>query len=114
MDNSALIKEIIECRDFANDYMDESGGLMTRDKRANDLWHTIYSELSAGKPGLLGAMLGRAEQSQCVSHACMRFSIGSISASPISRQRWRFGNTPRARPYTFSATLWVILWRMSF
>jgi len=31
------------------------------DEKARRLWHEIYPELSAGKPGLLGAIIGRAE-----------------------------------------------------
>jgi len=36
-------------------------GEMTRDDGAKGLWREIYGGLSAGKPGLLGAMTGRAE-----------------------------------------------------
>ena len=34
---------------------------MTRDAQARATWHACYGELSAGKPGLLGAVLSRAE-----------------------------------------------------
>lgn len=32
-----------------------------RDEEARELWHKVYHELSAGKPGLVGAVLSRAE-----------------------------------------------------
>jgi hypothetical protein len=35
--------------------------LMRRDEEARELWRVVYEELSEGKPGLTGAMLGRAE-----------------------------------------------------
>ena len=34
---------------------------LTRDKDARLLWHDIYPQLSGGRPGLLGAVTGRAE-----------------------------------------------------
>ena len=43
---------------------------MTRDARARDTWHAFYGELSAGKPGLLGAVLSRAEP-QTMRLACL-------------------------------------------
>ncbi|MFZ2643539.1 MAG: DUF3987 domain-containing protein [Verrucomicrobiia bacterium] len=36
-------------------------GELRRDNEAADLWRSIYHELSAGKPGLFGAVIGRAE-----------------------------------------------------
>jgi Protein of unknown function (DUF3987) len=36
-------------------------GPITRSEAANRLWHRRYSRLSAGRPGLLGAMTARAE-----------------------------------------------------
>ena len=33
----------------------------TREPSARDLWHQVYPDLSEGKPGLLGAMIARAE-----------------------------------------------------
>lgn len=35
--------------------------LLKRDDTAREIWHAIYHDLSTGKPGLLGAMTGRAE-----------------------------------------------------
>jgi hypothetical protein len=34
---------------------------LNRDEVAKALWHSVYRELSQGYPGMLGAMLGRAE-----------------------------------------------------
>jgi hypothetical protein len=36
-------------------------GMMSRDAEARELWYAEYERLSSGKPGLLGAMLSRAE-----------------------------------------------------
>lgn len=36
-------------------------GRVERDPAARDLWHTVYPELSEGRPGLVGALTGRAE-----------------------------------------------------
>jgi hypothetical protein len=34
---------------------------MARDEQARKVWHAVYEELSEGKPGMAGALLGRAE-----------------------------------------------------
>jgi hypothetical protein len=34
---------------------------MARDGRAREVWHAVYESLSEGKPGMAGALLGRAE-----------------------------------------------------
>ena len=39
----------------------QSVGEMNRDAAARDLWHEVYATLSAGQPGLFGAMTARAE-----------------------------------------------------
>jgi hypothetical protein len=36
-------------------------GEIRRDEEARKLWHAVYRDLSEGKPGLLGGMVGRAE-----------------------------------------------------
>ena len=41
-----------------------------RDPEARDLWHEVYEELSEGRPGLFGAMTGRAE-AQVTRLACL-------------------------------------------
>jgi hypothetical protein len=45
-------------------------GRMTRDENARQLWHAIYDKLSEGQPGLLGAVLSRAE-AQVLRIACV-------------------------------------------
>src|SRR5262249_7386599 len=35
--------------------------LMTLDDEARDLWWDVYADLSEGKPGLVGSVMGRAE-----------------------------------------------------
>jgi len=45
-------------------------GRMERDQEARALWHEVYPELSEGKPGLLGAMIARAE-AQVMRLACL-------------------------------------------
>ena len=34
---------------------------LVRDGEAREMWHAVYAELSEGRPGLLGAVVGRAE-----------------------------------------------------
>jgi hypothetical protein len=36
-------------------------GVMRRDPRAREIWHSVYRALSEGKPGMVGALLARAE-----------------------------------------------------
>jgi hypothetical protein len=38
-----------------------NAGVMHRDEEARELWRAVYGELSEGKPGLSGDMLGRGE-----------------------------------------------------
>jgi hypothetical protein len=45
-------------------------GEIQRDPTARKLWHQIYGDLSAGKPGLVGAVLSRAE-AQTMRLACL-------------------------------------------
>jgi hypothetical protein len=54
-------------------------GRMKRDRAAGQAWHEVYGELSAGKPGLLGAVLGRAE-AQTMRLACV-FAL--LDESPL-------------------------------
>jgi hypothetical protein len=39
----------------------QAGAAMRRDDEARELWHSVYGELSARRPGLLGAVLSRSE-----------------------------------------------------
>lgn len=63
--NKNLIKEMQHAAHFAQNH-----GELRRDEEARDLWHKVYGELSEGKPGLVGAMLGRAE-AQVMRVACL-------------------------------------------
>jgi hypothetical protein len=45
-------------------------GEMHRDEDAKQLWHEVYEELSAGHPGMLGALTSRAE-AQTMWLACL-------------------------------------------
>jgi hypothetical protein len=47
-----------------------AAGEVTRDERARAQWREVYSELSEGKPGLLGAVTSRAE-AQVMRLACL-------------------------------------------
>ncbi|MBI2842380.1 MAG: DUF3987 domain-containing protein [Armatimonadetes bacterium] len=47
-----------------------SVGEMKRDEEARQLWREVYPDLSEGKPGLLGAMIARAE-AQVMRLACV-------------------------------------------
>ena len=53
---TALARDLGEAIDFARRV-----GLVERDDGARRLWHQVYPRLSAGRPGLLGAITGRAE-----------------------------------------------------
>jgi len=60
-----IIKLLREAVDFGR-----RTGLMQRDHEARQLWHDVYPDLSEGKPGLLGAMIARAE-AQVMRLACL-------------------------------------------
>ena len=51
-----VVAELRSAVDFAKDFVE-----ITRDPEARKLWHEIYPDLSEGKPGMLGAITGRAE-----------------------------------------------------
>jgi hypothetical protein len=53
---SPILQRLGEAIAFAR-----SVGEMRRSEEARDIWLTVYPELSEGQPGLLGAMLSRAE-----------------------------------------------------
>src|SRR5262245_27012822 len=56
VDFSGLTKRLADAMDFAR-----RAGELSRDADARKLWHRVYPQLSEGSPGLLGAMLARAE-----------------------------------------------------
>ena len=51
-----VIAELQAAVDFAKDFVE-----ISRDLEAKKLWHQDYPALSEGKPGMLGAITGRAE-----------------------------------------------------
>jgi hypothetical protein len=55
-----------------HDVIDHAAGVgeVVRDDQAADLWRRVYPDLSAGRPGLLGAVLARAE-AQVMRLACV-------------------------------------------
>jgi hypothetical protein len=55
---------------------------VVRDDDARSIWRAIYSDLSAGKPGLTGAMLGRAEAH--VMRLAMIYAL--LDCSPMIRR----------------------------
>jgi hypothetical protein len=60
-----LARRLTVAVDFA-----KTGGELTRDLEATDLWRRIYPHLSTPRPGLVGAILGRAE-AQVMRLACL-------------------------------------------
>ena len=69
----ALSRRLAEAVEFAR-----SAGELKRDAEARDAWHTVYEPLSKGKPGLAGALLGRAE-AQTMRLACA-YALLDLSA----------------------------------
>jgi hypothetical protein len=53
-------------------------GELRRDPPASQRWHQVYGTLSAGRPGMLGAMTGRAE-AQVMRLACL-YALGDMSS----------------------------------
>src|SRR5262245_45377948 len=51
-----VVAELRSTVNFAKDFVE-----ISRDPEAKKLWHEIYPNLSEGKPGMLGAIIGRAE-----------------------------------------------------
>ena len=60
-----LVSELESAINFASTPLE-----LKRDKEAKELWHHIYPELSQGRPGLVGGLLGRAE-AQVMRIACI-------------------------------------------
>lgn len=56
LDFAPLLRQLHEVAEVAR-----ARGEMTRDGAADELWERAYRQLAEGKPGLLGAILGRAE-----------------------------------------------------
>jgi len=56
VDSSPFVERLTAARDFARQ-RDE----LRRDEAAREVWFAVYSDLSAGRPGLAGAVTSRAE-----------------------------------------------------
>lgn len=56
MDFTPIISRIKQAANFA-----QTAGEIKRDEAARRMWRAVYEQLSEGKPGLLGAVTGRAE-----------------------------------------------------
>jgi len=74
---SPLIDRLREAITFANTVEE-----MRRDNETERLWAKVYSELSEGKPGMVGAIISRAE-AQAMRLACL-FDL--MDCSPIVRR----------------------------
>jgi hypothetical protein len=64
-----IINELVKLLTVAVDFAKACGDL-ARDDEAKDLWRRIYPHLSTPRPGLVGAILGRAE-AQVMRLACL-------------------------------------------
>ena len=51
-----IVSELQAVISFAEDFVE-----LVRDAEAKELWHAVYPRLSEGKPGMAGAVTGRAE-----------------------------------------------------
>jgi len=71
-----LVARLAEALGFAG-----GAGELKRDEEAREVWHAVYPELSAGKPGLLGAVLARGE-AQVMRLACI---YALLDLSPVVR-----------------------------
>lgn len=59
------VEKLLQQFDFSESYAE-----LTRDEAARTLWHEVYEGLSAGKPGLFGAVTSRSE-AQVTRLACV-------------------------------------------
>ncbi len=60
-----IIREVADALAYGRDL-----GEMRRNEEAREIWRAVYEELSDGRPGLLGAMIARAE-AQVMRLACI-------------------------------------------
>jgi hypothetical protein len=66
-----VVRRLRQAFQFAASFAaSEPYGRMTRDGAARAIWHGLYEELSAGKPGVVGKILSRAE-AQVMRIACI-------------------------------------------
>ena len=68
-DLTPLIKHLKEAVDFGQTFS-QIQEQISFDEGASRLWHAVYPDLSRGKPGLLGAMIARAE-AQVIRLGCI-------------------------------------------
>ena len=73
-DLAPIIREVSAALSFARDI-----GEIRRDQEARELWYAVYEQLSEGRPGLLGAMIARAE-AQVMRLACI---YALLDQSPV-------------------------------
>ncbi len=73
---SRLIKRLKSAMEFAR-----TPGEIRRDDAARAIWREVYPELSAGRPGILGAVTGRAEAQ--VTRLCTVYAL--LDSSPVIR-----------------------------
>jgi hypothetical protein len=89
VDIQPFVERLRSAADFARQV-----GEMRRDREAGDLWRQVYGRLSAGRPGLLGAMTARAE-AQVMRLACL-LTLGDLSANVRAQhvraalEMWRY------------------------
>ena len=74
VDFASFTRRLREAVDFARTVRE-----MERDDDARDLWHQVYPQLSQEVPGLLGAVIGRAEP-QAMRLACL---YALLDQSPV-------------------------------
>jgi DnaB-like helicase N terminal domain/Protein of unknown function (DUF3987) len=55
-----IARDLEEVQSWVNQILDPDVPLM-RSRESNAIWESVYPELSSGRPGLLGAMISRAE-----------------------------------------------------
>jgi hypothetical protein len=117
--------------------MARNTGVMQRDGEASALWREVYPSLSDGRPGMLGAMTGRAEahvmRLSCLyaltdgsslvrrvhleaalavwkyAFASARYIFGQSLGNPLADAVWRFG---RANPDGLTRSeIWKLIGR---
>lgn len=76
-DLRVLSERLKRALEFASEFRE-----LRRDEAASRAWHAVYTDLSAGRPGLIGAVLARGE-----SHV-LRLSVlyAALDSSPVIRK----------------------------
>jgi hypothetical protein len=102
VDFGGLVRRLNEAVQHAR-----SVGEMRRDEEARELWRTVYPELSEGLPGLLGAMISRAE-AQVMRLACIYALLDRSPVIGVAHLRaalavWKY--CEESARYVFGASL---------